>query len=359
MEFNSNQFSLENAMFRKGVLCFVALFAASLCIPILSAQATSPAVLNAPWPGSKLTASTVQFGWTAGTGVNSYMFELGSNGVGGSNLYSSGRITATLATVTNIPTNGLPLYARLYSMINNAWQYTDYIYTASGTPAPAVLNAPSPGSKLTASTVQFGWTAGTGVNSYMFELGSNGVGGSNLYSSGRITATLATVTNIPTNGLPLYARLYSMINNVWHYTDYTYTASGTPAPAVLNAPSPGSNLTASTVQFGWTAGTGVDSYMFAFGSNGVGGSNLYSSGRITATTATVTNIPINGLPLYARLYSMINNVWHYTDYTYATGSTVKGQIFLGNTCGPVASLPTFKVSIDTTRSEEHTSELQS
>jgi hypothetical protein len=147
-----------------------------------------------------------------------------------------------------------------------------------------------------------------------------------------------------------------MINNVWHYTDYTYTASGTPAPAVLNAPSPGSNLTASTVQFGWTAGTGVDSYMFAFGSNGVGGSNLYSSGRITATTATVTNIPINGLPLYARLYSMINNVWHYTDYTYATGSTVKGQIFLGNTCGPVARLPTFKVSIDTSPAKQTTTD---
>jgi hypothetical protein len=32
--------------------------------------------------------------------------------------------------VTNLPTNGETLYARLYSLINGAWQYHDYTYTA-------------------------------------------------------------------------------------------------------------------------------------------------------------------------------------------------------------------------------------
>jgi hypothetical protein len=30
----------------------------------------------------------------------------------------------------------------------------------------------------------------------------------------------------------------------------------------------------------------------------------------------VTNLPINGGAVYARLYSKINNAWVFTDYTY-------------------------------------------
>ena len=68
-------------MFRKGVLCLVALIAISACIPTLSAQASSPAVLNLPSPGSTLAYSNIQFGWTAGTGVKQYDLFLGTTGV--------------------------------------------------------------------------------------------------------------------------------------------------------------------------------------------------------------------------------------------------------------------------------------
>ena len=89
---------------------------------------------------------------------------------------------------------------------------------------PAVLTSPTPGSVLAGSAVTFGWTPGVGVTSYSLYLGTTGVGSANLYNSGAITATSASVTGLPITGGTVYARLGSNINGTWHFTDYTYTA---------------------------------------------------------------------------------------------------------------------------------------
>jgi hypothetical protein len=57
----------------------------------------------------------------------------------------------------------------------------------------------------------------------MLYLGTS-VGSSSLYNSGKVTATSETVNNLPTNGETIYARLYSLIDGVWEYTNYTYVA---------------------------------------------------------------------------------------------------------------------------------------
>ncbi len=36
----------------------------------------------------------------------------------------------TTVTVAGLPTNGNTVYVRLWSLINGAWQYIDYTYTA-------------------------------------------------------------------------------------------------------------------------------------------------------------------------------------------------------------------------------------
>ena len=276
-----------------------------------TASAT-PAVLTSPAPGSVLTSSSVTFQWTAGSGVTQYVLGIGSMGVGSYDLFNSTPITATQASVTGLPTNGETLYARLYSWINGAWQYNDYIYTAAAT--PAVLTSPTPGSALTSSSVTFQWTAGAGVTQYVLGIGSTGVGSYDLFNSTPITATQASVTGLPTNGETLYARIYSWINGAWQYHDYTYTATAT--PAVLTTPTPGSTLSSSSVTFQWTAGAGVTQYVLGIGSTGVGSYNLYNSTPITATQASVSGLPTNGETLYARLYSWINGAWQYKDYTY-------------------------------------------
>jgi hypothetical protein len=125
--------------------------------------------------------------------------------------------------VNSLPTEGVTLFARLWSLVNGTWQSIDYLYTESGTLAPAALTSPAPGSKLTGSSVTFTWTGGSGPAEFALWLGTTGVGSSNLYHSGSTTATSETVT-VPANGVTVFARLWWEIDAAWKSADYVYTA---------------------------------------------------------------------------------------------------------------------------------------
>ncbi len=56
-----------------------------------------------------------------------------------------------------------------------------------------------------------------------FWLGTKGVASDNVYVSGRITTTSATAPKLPAKGATIYARLWYLVNDTWHSTDYTYT----------------------------------------------------------------------------------------------------------------------------------------
>ena len=72
------------------------------------------------------------FTWTPGNIATNFELWVGNTGAGSSNLYNSGNVTATTETVCDLPSNGQTVYARLYSLINGAWQSTDYTYVAYG-----------------------------------------------------------------------------------------------------------------------------------------------------------------------------------------------------------------------------------
>jgi hypothetical protein len=277
--------------------------------------ANAKAQMTAPAPGSTLTASTVTFQWNGGTGVSDYWLDVGTSAAS-SNLLSQDRGTNLNATVMGLPTNGVTLYVRLWSLINGAWVFNDYTYQAATVAsAKAQMTAPAPGSTLTASTVTFQWTGGTGVTDYWLDIGTL-VAGSNVFSQDRGTNLSATVTGLPTNGSALYARLWSLINGAWVYNDYTYHAvTAATAKAQMTSPAPASTLTASTVVFQWSGGSGVTQYWLDIGS-AQGTSNISSQNRGTSLSATVTGLPTDGSIVFARLWSMINGAWDYNDYGF-------------------------------------------
>jgi hypothetical protein len=283
--------------------------------------APTPASLTSPAPGSTLTSSTnVQFQWNAVAGVPLYQLWIGTTGPGSSDLYQSGWTANTSVTVPSLPSNGVIIYARLYSRISGVWQPEDFTYTEQGTPpAPASLTSPAPGSTLTSSTsVQFQWNAVAGVPLYQLWIGSTFPGSNDLYESGWTANTSATVPSLPSNGVKIYARLYSRISGVWQSEDFTYIEQGTPpTPASLTSPAPGSTLTSSTnVQFQWNAVAGIPLYQLWLGTTGPGSSNLYQSGYTANTSVIVPSLPNNGVTIYARLYSRISGVWQGVDFTY-------------------------------------------
>jgi hypothetical protein len=269
-----------------------------------------------PAPGSTISGNSSTFTWSAAAGATGYQLWLGSTGVNSNNLYSSIVTTGTSFSVSNLPVNGETIYARLFTNFNGVWSSANYTLTAA---AQATLTAPAPSSTISGPSSTFTWTAGTGASGYQLWLGSTGTGSNNLYSSGVITTTSATMT-LPTNGETIYVRLYTELNGTWVYLSYTLTAA---AQSVLSSPAPGSTLPGADVTFAWTAATGnATQYQFWLGSTGVGSNNLYSSGATSALSVTRTNMPTNGETIYARLY---------TNYNGTGGPTESISRHFGNT----------------------------
>jgi hypothetical protein len=277
-----------------------------------TAATFSSAKLTSPAPGSTLTGSNASFTWTTGTGANAYQILIGSTGVGSRNIYDSGSTTANSIAISGLPTNGKPLYVRLYTTFNGSSQYSDSTCTAVAQ-TPATLASPKPGSTIYSGVV-FTWTAGQGVTSYQLLLGTAGAGSSDLYNSGSTTATTAPVSGLPAKGATVYARLLSQIAGAWQSVDYTYTEAN--APPALTAPAPGSILGKSNVTFTWSAAAGYTNYQLWLGTSGPGSSGLFSSGSTTANSVTVPKLPANGAKIYARLFYGNGAIWNYTDYTF-------------------------------------------
>ena len=99
------------------------------------------------------------------------------------------------------------------------------------------------------------------------------------------------------------------------------TVQNSSVPNITN-PIPTSTLTNSTVTFQWTAGSGVDSYWLGVGTSQASLANNpwgdISSQSTTSTSLTVSGIPINGNPVYVRLWWNVGSTWFFTDYTYQT-----------------------------------------
>jgi hypothetical protein len=227
--------------------------------------------------------------------------------------------------VSNLPDNDSTFYVRLYSLINGAWQETDYTYISAGTATQGTLTTPTPDTStpLSGTSVTFAWTPGNSATHFILYVGSAGAGSSNLYNSGNVTATSETVNDLPSNGQTLNVRLYSLVNGAWLYTDYTYVLSGSPIPASLTTPTPDTTtqLPSTSVAFAWNPGNSATQFEFWVGTTGPGSSNLYNSGPVTATTETVSDLPNNDSTFYVRLYSLIDGAWHETDYTYISAGT--------------------------------------
>ena len=288
--------------------------------PLVPPKVSGPAVMQTPAPGSTLTGSSATFTWSAGSGATGYWVDIG-NVAGGNNYYSSGSLgTLLTATVNGLPTNGTPVYVTLYSLIGGVWTPNAYTYTAYNASAAAgILTTPTPGlsTVLPGSTVTFDWTAGAGASAYWMDIGSS-AGGNNYYSSGSLGNVLTVIVNgLPTNGSTIYVTLYSLIGSQWVGNPYTYTAfNAASSLAVMQTPTPGTQLSTNAVTFTWSADANATAYWLDIGSV-AGGGDVYSSGNLgNVVTTTDFNVPANGSKLYVTLYSLVGGQWLSTSCTY-------------------------------------------
>jgi hypothetical protein len=171
---------------------------------------------------------------------------------------------------------------------------------------PPALTAPAPTSALSSTSATFTWSPGSATK-FQFRLG-NYLGGNGIFGSGETSKTSETVNDLPTTGT-IYARLYYLLNGTWDSIDYMYFT-----PTALISPAPGSELSGSTVTFSWTPGSAT-TFKLQLGYD-TGGNGLYGSGPTTKTSETVSNLPVNGETIHARLSYLAGGVWKYIDYVY-------------------------------------------
>ncbi len=279
------------------------------------------AAMISPSSPSTLGPDPVAFTWSSGTNVSAIYLWVGTT-PGSYNLVNYGTTTGTSYTASNLPTDGSPLYARLWSKINGVLMYTDYTYTAvRGT--KAVLTSPDLQAWLPFGTVTFTWTPGTNVTAYYLWIGTT-QGAHDLVNYGTTTGTSYTATNLPSDGSALYVRLWSKIDGVLMYNDYAYTTSNGNKAALISPP-PSSGLAPGPVNFTWTRGPGVGATYLWIGST-LGASDLVSYGSVTATSYSATNLPNDGRTLYVRLWSNMGGVMLYTDYTYTAANGSRAVI---------------------------------
>ncbi|MGA2050493.1 MAG: protease pro-enzyme activation domain-containing protein [Terracidiphilus sp.] len=244
----------------------------------------------------------------SGTPTGTVQFWNGATSLGTATL-SSG--VATLSTTT-LPVGALTLQAS-YLGAGNFIATNSVPFDQSVNPVTAVLTSPTPSSALTSNSVMFTWAAGTAGSEYDLHLSAVAPGGSDLYASGHRTVTSLTVNGLPTNGEKIYARLYTILNGITVYNDYTYTALKL---AKLTSSAPSSTLTSNSVTFAWSAGTAGSQYDLHLSAVAPGGYDLLASGHLTSLSITAKGLPTNGEKIYARLYTILDGVTYYNDYTY-------------------------------------------
>jgi len=290
--------------------------------------AAPPAALTSPETGSVLVnGSAVTFQWTAASGATGYALRLSTLNPGGNEVFGSSVITATSLTISHLKASASTVYARLYTLYGSIQVYKDYFFTGG---TQVTLTSPTT-SPLVGPTVTFTWGTASGATGYAVRLGTS-AGASDIYGSGIITANSRTISNLPTNGEKIYVRLFTIYGENQLYIDYNFQAA---TQSALTSPSTGSALTGPTAVFSWTTAAGATGYAFRLGTS-LGANDVYGSGIITATSITVPNLPINGEPVFGRLYTMYGSIQRYTDYAFtaatqaALTSPMPGSVLSGS-----------------------------
>jgi hypothetical protein len=253
----------------------------------------------------------VEFQWATVPGVTYYALWVGRN----PNTYDIyAGVETGKSRVVKVPTDGKPIYVKLWTFSNGQWAGNDYTYTAytAAGAEKALLSSPANGTTLTGDRVNIEWTSGVGVSAYGLWVGSS-TNSYDLYGS--LEPGLSRVMKVPTNGKTVYVTLWSLINGAWQsdarlYT--AYTAAGA-EKAQMVSPPPGTPLTTSTPKFEWTSGVGATAWALWVGTT-AGTYNVYAGWEPDLWRALV--LPVGGQTLYVTLWSYINGGWQGTNYPY-------------------------------------------
>ena len=200
----------------------------------LSTQSIAQPAVDTPAVNSSLTGTSHIFSWSANdVDVEGWWLYAGTS-PGAADIANSGDIgRATQYNVTGLPSDGSTVHVRLWYYSSATWSFVDNTYTSALTPpediaAPALLS-PATDSEITDGSAVFEWTDNNTPVNYWWLYAGSSPGGNDLYNSGSSLGnqTSITVSQLPTDGTTVYARLwFRTAADGWRFTDSEYSTSG-------------------------------------------------------------------------------------------------------------------------------------
>jgi hypothetical protein len=247
----------------------------------------SPALITAPANNAKNVSTSPTLTWTTVVGAT-YTLAIGST-PGGSDVYNSGSLSTTSATVSNL--RGLTTYYITLTTVTTAgaMQTTSQFTTA---PVLAQLSFPANGAtNVPPNRPVLTWSSVGDAQAYYVYIGSS-QGAKDIANSGTIIGTSYTAP-ILNSGTSYWVRLFTEIGGSFsYYVDTTFTTGV--SPALITAPANNAKNVSTSPTLTWTSVNGA-TYTLAIGST-PGGSDVYNSGSLSTTSATVSNL--QGLTTY-------------------------------------------------------------
>jgi hypothetical protein len=212
--------------------------------------------------------------------------------------------------------------------MNGLYFNTDFTYTASLN-APRRITSPVDGSVFTSTSVTFQWQD-VGASEYGLYVGTTPGSADLYYTPGLGTSTSTTVGSLPSNGIPLYVKLFAYIDGEWVNDDYVYTAYTDPVSpqppldidsAEMLTPVDGAIFGSTSATFEWED-VGAYYYNLYVGTYS-GGWNIAYKTIYSGTSITIDNLPADGSPVYVKLKTTVKRtpdgyptMAGYEQYTY-------------------------------------------
>lgn len=281
--------------------------------PIVDESASVKSRLEGSFISTPLPSDNVTFTWDAPDNATQFDLIVGTAGYGSADVRTSSVIANNQLLVSGLPSDGTPVFARLWSLVNNDWRYNDYRLAGY---APnlltATLHSPVPGSRFVSEVVTFEWDRPNGATEFDLIVGTDGAGSDNLRASHRINDTHVQVNNIAAGSGDIYVRLLTNKGD-WRYEDFVYQADF--GNAELVSPLPGARLISETVNFQWRASRSASNFDILVGTNGPGSTNIRATQVLQGNNITISGLPTDGSPIYVRLWTYKKD-WQYVDYHF-------------------------------------------
>ena len=281
------------------------------------ATPTAPVTATITYPANGATNADLSqpIQWTAVASAQAYYLYVGST-LGTNDLVNTGQIQRTSYAAPSLPV-GQTVYARLNTLIGGVWLHADSTFTAGAPLAPAVaatITYPVNGATNADLSQPIQWTTVANAQAYYLYVGST-LGTNDLVNTGEIQKTSYSPANLPV-GQTVYARLYTLVGNVWLHADSTFSAAPTaPVTATITYPANGATNADLSQPIQWTTVANAQAYYLYVGST-LGANDLVNTGEILQTSYATTNLPITGQTVYVRLYTEFGGVWRSADSTF-------------------------------------------